>query len=200
VATINTPKVFISSTLEDLKEFREKAREAILRLGWQPIDCGYWAAGGNPPLSTCLEKVDEADVVIVIVAHRHGWTPTDQTPGEHKSITRLECERAKASSKGIEVIPLFLAEDADWDCQLTEEYLLRKAKPPERKQVADEVARNLGSLEDLKTWLEKIGTHKSFSNQDELATEVLHALTEWGKHHGVKEAVPSNASIRTRYL
>ena len=35
------PKVFISSTLEDLEPFREKALEAIQRLGWLAIDCRY---------------------------------------------------------------------------------------------------------------------------------------------------------------
>jgi len=98
----HTPKVFISSTLEDLEPFRAKVVEAIQRLGWVPIDCRYWAAGGSPPLETCLKRVDDADVVVAIVAHRHGWTPPDQPAGEYKSITRLECERARGGAEETE--------------------------------------------------------------------------------------------------
>ncbi len=54
---MKTPKVFISSTLEDVAEFRKAALEAIPRLNWQPLDCGYWDAGGNPLLETCLKRV-----------------------------------------------------------------------------------------------------------------------------------------------
>ena len=36
----------------------------------------YWRAGGKrPPLDACLAKVDDADVVVVIVSHRYGWVP-----------------------------------------------------------------------------------------------------------------------------
>src|SRR5262245_3192468 len=100
------PTVFISSTLEDLKPYREKARDAVLKLGWEPIMSEHFAAGGNPPLATCLEKVEPAHVVVVIVAHRHGWTPPGQPDGEHKSITRLECEKAWALETHI--IPFFV--------------------------------------------------------------------------------------------
>ena len=110
------PRVFISSTLEDLADFRRAAVDAVLRLNWQPIDCGYWAAGGNPPLDTCLDKVGDADVVLAVVAHRHGWTPPDQTDEGHKSITRLECELAREND--IEVIPFFADDKAPWDATL----------------------------------------------------------------------------------
>lgn len=92
MAESKIPRVFISSMLEDLDEYRKAVLGAILRLGWLPIDCGYWAAGGNSPLATCLEKVNDADVVVVIVAHRHGWTPQEPPGDGKKSITRLECE------------------------------------------------------------------------------------------------------------
>ncbi len=194
------PKVFISSTLEDLEPFREKVLEAIQRLGWLAIDCRYWAAGGNPPLSTCLQKVDDADVVVAIVAHRHGWTPPDQPAGENKSITRLECERAKASDKGIEVIPFLVDERASWDWTLTEGYRIREAPRDRKQEIAFEVSRNEEALEDFKAWLDNIGTRKTFANPDQLATEVLHALKEWGERRGLKGSTAPNAVVRERYL
>jgi formylglycine-generating enzyme required for sulfatase activity len=195
----DTPKVFISSTLEDLEAFREKAQAAILRLNWQPINCGYWAASGNPPLVTCLEKVDDADVVLAIVAHRHGWTPPDQPNDEHKSITRLECERANLKN-GIEVIPLFVDEKAPWDAKLTETHRINEAPPEKIAEIATEVGRNVASLRDFKAWLDTIGTRVLFASPEQLETEVLHALGEWAKRQGITDSGASNASVRACYL
>jgi hypothetical protein len=184
--------------LEDLADFRRAALDAILRLNWQPIDCGYWSAGGNPPLKTCLGKVEEADVVLAIVAHRHGWTPPDQPEKGHKSITRLECERAHQN--GIEVIPFFVDDKAHWDATLTEAHRIHEANPEEIATVATEVGRSVQSLREFKGWLDSVGTRRVFSNAEQLGIEVLHALTEWGIRHGLTRTSASAASVRASYL
>ncbi|MDS4022682.1 MAG: SUMF1/EgtB/PvdO family nonheme iron enzyme [Candidatus Competibacter sp.] len=194
------PKVFISSTLEDLADFRQAAQNAILRLGWQPINCGYWAAAGNPPLATCLEKVNDVDVVVVIVAHRHGWTPQEPPGDGKKSITRLECERAKALEPSIEVIPFLVDERAPWDAKLAETNRINEAEPEKIAEVAMEVGRNVQALKEFKAWLNTIGTRVQFATSAQLETEVLHALSEWGKRQGVTHTAASNASIREAYL
>ena len=74
----NVPAVFISSTVEDLKAYRTAARDAALRAECLPKMQEYWAARDNPPLATCLARVAEADVLVVVVAHRFGWVPDDQ--------------------------------------------------------------------------------------------------------------------------
>ena len=193
-----TPNVFVSSTLEDLGPYREAARKAIGKLDWVPLMWEYFAAGGNPPLDTCLERVGEADVLLVIVVHRHGWTPPDQPRGEHKSITRLECERAHGNGK--KVIPFFVHEDAGWDRKLDETYRINEAQPPDVLRVAAEVGRNVQELGAFRAWLNPLATHRSFLNPDNLAMEVLHALTEWGKKQGIAATGPTSASIRASYL
>lgn len=181
------PRVFISSTLEDLEQFRAKVVEVVLRLGWEPIDCRYWAAGGNPPLNACLRRVDSADVVVALVAQRHGWTPPDQLEGRQYSITRLECERAAGANR-IEVIPFLLSDSTPWDAKLAEAHRITLADPGKMEAVALEVARNVSSLADFKNWLDQISTRKRFSNNpDELAMEVLHALKEWDERRQPKE-------------
>ena len=82
---------FISSTSEDLKEYRVAARDAAIAAGFLPVMMEYFAAGEGPPLGVCLDKVSPCDVVVVIVAHRYGWAPCDQPDGDAKSITWLEC-------------------------------------------------------------------------------------------------------------
>lgn len=193
-----TPTVFISSTLEDLGPYRAAARDAVLRLGWVPLMCDYWAAGGNRPLATCMKEVEPANVVLVIVAHRHGWTPPDQSADGHKSITRLECEHARGN--GRKVIPFLIDDKAPWEAALYETHRINEARPNELAQIAVEVAHNVSALADFKTWLDTIGTRKTFSNKDQLGGDIYHALAEWGKEQGVAASGPTNASIRASYL
>lgn len=68
---MDLPIVFISSTREDLESYRQAARDAAVRAGFHPIMMEYFAAGNNPPLKTCMEKVTPCDVQIFIVAHRY---------------------------------------------------------------------------------------------------------------------------------
>jgi hypothetical protein len=79
-ATVRTMSTaFMSSTSEDLQEYRLKARDAALRLEFMPRMMEYFAASGqHPPLDACLAKISgsdrevPADVLVVIVAHRYG--------------------------------------------------------------------------------------------------------------------------------
>ena len=66
-----TPKVFVSSTAEDLKVYRAAARDAVVGVELVPRMMEYFVAGGGqPPLPACLGEVSEADAVVVVVAHR----------------------------------------------------------------------------------------------------------------------------------
>jgi hypothetical protein len=105
----NVRRIFISSTSEDLEEYRTAARDAVLSAGCQPVMMEYFTPQGKrKPLKACLREVDTCDGVIAILAHRYGWVPDDQPDGKAKSITWLECERAVAA--GIEVLGFVVSE------------------------------------------------------------------------------------------
>ena len=71
--------VFISSTSEDLAPYRAKARDAAIAEGLFPVMMKYFtASGAHKPLTECLAKVNECDVLVGIVAHRYGWRPPGQ--------------------------------------------------------------------------------------------------------------------------
>jgi hypothetical protein len=85
------PRVFISSTSEDLEPYRARAASAANAAGLLPFMMEYFTAtGARPPLGECLAKVRDCDVLVVLVAHRYGWRPE----ANGKSITWLECEEA----------------------------------------------------------------------------------------------------------
>lgn len=185
------PKVFISSTGEDLKLCREAARDAAIRTGFEPVMMEYFnAQGGHAPYKACMEKVAGCDVVVAIVAHRYGWVPPDQ-PGRKanrtKSITWLECEKARKLKPPLEVLALVVDEKCVWPAELRESYRLERGVP------AEEVVRNLAELRKFKTWLNGLGFRSTFTNPDNLQTAMLGALNDWkrSREGGVEPKPPS---------
>lgn len=146
--------VFISSTAIDLPEHREKVTQACLERNCFPEGMERWPAVDADSLSLCLSKVDEADVFVGIYAHRYGWVP----PGETKSITELEYDRAVA--RGIPRL-LFLMGD----------------KHP--ILAADmEVGSGAEALKLFKQRIQRDRVRATFDNSDQLRAELLHALGE----------------------
>lgn len=171
--------VFISSTFEDLKPFRQAARDAALKADFFPVMMEYFEAGSNPPLQTCLDKVRPCNVVVVIVAHRYGWIPNDPKNSDKKSITWLECEAAIAEGK--QVIPFLVDEKTPWPEDLKECYRLTSAMNKGRapQKLFMEVQERIQLLQKFKQWLGKEFTVHFFNSMEHLGQDVLHALVKW---------------------
>jgi hypothetical protein len=152
-----TKRVFISSTSIDLPEHRKKVIAACNQLGLIPDGMEHWPAADAEALELCLAKVDEADIFVGIYAHRYGWIP----PGESKSITELEYDRAVKRG-----VPRYL-------------FVMGKKHPIFAKDF------ETGSgAEALAAFKQRIGGErvwKTFDNSDQLHTEVLHALSNNAK-------------------
>ena len=176
-----TPTVFISSTSEDLKDYRQAARDAATAEGFLPTMMEYWRASGKrPPLEACLAKVADADVVVAIVAHRYGWVPDEDTDDE-KSITWLECEHA-ANDDGKEILAFLVDEKHDdWPKELRESYRASAALEDGTftPELAQEVQRNVAKLKEFKDWLNGLGVRATFTNPENLRREIEGALREW---------------------
>lgn len=174
------PIVFVSSTAEDLKQHRTAAKDAAIAAGCLPRMMEYFAASGDkPPLDACLAKVSEADVLVVIVAHRFGWVPPDQKADQHKSITWLECERAAA--EGREILAFLLEETHPWPEEAREEYAVTEAlrEGKATPELLQSVQGNVTSLRQFKAWLNNRAIRATFTTPEQLHGKVLHALHEW---------------------
>ena len=174
-----TCSVFISSTCEDLREHRIAVRDVVLSLGMQPVMMEYFAAGGGPPLSECLRKVGQCDLVIAIVAQRYGWVPPDQISGSEKSITWLECEHAAGASKEILV---FMPDGHNpWPLELTESFRLTRAieDGTATAELLTEVSRRREELRLFIRWLETGRCRATFTNPDDLKAKAIQALHLW---------------------
>jgi formylglycine-generating enzyme required for sulfatase activity len=174
------PVVFISSTSEDLKDHRAMAVQAAHASGFSPLWMEYFPASGHlPTLPACMEKVDEAEVVVVLVAHRYGWVPDDPSNPDHKSITWLECDHARLAN-GKEVLAFLVGEKAQWPAELREDYrLVTERKMP---GIGAEVERNEQKLGEFKR---ELGGYfrASFTDAASVRPLVSEALADWRRRH-----------------
>jgi hypothetical protein len=175
--------VFISSTSEDLKEYRAAAEDGVKRAGLRAEMMEYFAAGGGPPLSQCLALVSPCEVVVVIVAERYGWVPPDQPGSGTKSITWLECEHA--DDHGKELLVFVVDKDTSWPIERTEAHRLTSAALSRSATPAllTEVQRNIEELAEFRAWLETHHTRTTFTTPDDLSKKVMQALHQWFERH-----------------
>ena len=157
VVPVTSKRVFISSTSIDLPEHRQKVIDACNQLHLIPDGMKHWPAADSEALKFCLDKVNQADVFVGIYAHRYGWIP----PGESKSITELEYDRAVERG-----IPRYL-------------FVMGDDHPVKRKDIdTDDKAR---LLEAFKQRIGGERVWKTFDNADQLHAHVLHALSASAK-------------------
>src|SRR5436309_6289580 len=95
-------RIFILSTAVDLIDYREKVRDAVLRLENLPIAMETFSSLSGQPAQECMKMAAEADAVICIVAHRYGYVPPVELGGDgERSITWLEVDAAKSAGKPV---------------------------------------------------------------------------------------------------
>ncbi|MBD3341203.1 MAG: SUMF1/EgtB/PvdO family nonheme iron enzyme [Candidatus Lokiarchaeota archaeon] len=198
----NMPRVFISSTVEDLESYREAVKEAAFHASFYPVMMEYFTSGSvRRPLAECMHKVDECDVLVVIVAYRYGWIPDDQETDEKKSIAWLECERATVNGK--EVLAFFVHSDYDWPEDKKEDFRIIKARR-EKKNVAAimaDVDLAEQKFPEFKSWLDKVCVRNTFKTEEDLKTKVTAALFDWrSRQPATFKTVEQAVSDPTKYL
>ena len=87
-------KVYVSSTIADLRQERQAVMEWLVAAGHQPVHS--YLPNSDTVRDSCLEDVDSCDVYVLIVGHRNGFQPAQDNP-EGLSVTQLEFRRAGQS-------------------------------------------------------------------------------------------------------
>jgi hypothetical protein len=155
----------------------------------------YFPAGGHAPtLQACLEKVAEAEVVVVVVAHRYGWVPEGPDNPDAKSITWIECDHARRVLKK-EVLAFLVDPDYAWPAELYENYRLvmdRNKPRAEYLRLIKEGRRNEQKLGQFKKELSAYPPGQ-FTDAASLRPLVSEALAEWRRRH---HPAPEAASYR----
>jgi WD40 repeat protein len=173
-------RVYLSSTFEDLKEYRAAVFAALEKGGLDVARMEAYTAADERPLDLCLRDVAQSEIYVGLFAWRYGYEP----PADHgnplaQSITDLEYRRAEAAK--LRKLLFFAHPDT-------------KAGWPERFK--DEVTGDGERGEKLNRFRKEVGTEKTgsfFRTPDELATLVLASIMRSGLS-GRLYNVPSGAS------
>lgn len=91
-------RVYISSTVQDLKEYRESVTNVLRRCGFNVESMEKYPARDERPKTACEADAAGCDVYVGIFAWRYGYIPPDENP-ERKSITELEYVAAGKAGK-----------------------------------------------------------------------------------------------------
>ena len=87
-------KVYVSSTVADLKQERQPAMGWLVEARHQPVHS--YRPDSESVRDSCLDDVDTCDLYVLILGHRYGAQPVDGNP-EGLSITQSEFRRAAKS-------------------------------------------------------------------------------------------------------
>ncbi|HEV2912131.1 MAG TPA: DUF4062 domain-containing protein [Pyrinomonadaceae bacterium] len=155
-------KVYVSSTFLDLRDYREKVRTVLRRMGHEDVAMEYYVAEDQRPLDRCLSDVAACDLYVGIFAWRYGWIPADNNP-DGLSITAMEYRQASRSGK--ECLIFLLSEDAPWP---------RKFMDKDQTRI-EQLRNDLGARHSSGT---------PFTSPDELGRLVAEAIHAWEKKHG----------------
>lgn len=89
-------RIFVSSTIRDLKDERLLLAQEILRQSHFPVMKSF-TARATPPLPECLKLVESSHAMIVIASATYGWVPSTDEGGDGcRSMTWLEVSTAVA--------------------------------------------------------------------------------------------------------
>jgi hypothetical protein len=91
-------RIYVSSTYEDLKAFRETAYRVLRQPGHDVVAMEDYVAADARPLQKCLADVASCDAYVGLIGFRYGYVPTDDNP-EGKSITELEYRASEKQGK-----------------------------------------------------------------------------------------------------
>jgi len=154
---IGAPKqyvpIFVSSTHQDLKDYRTAVREALHRLEIIVRGMEYFGSKPDSPKDECLKAVKSCRVYIGIFAMRYG--SIDEETG--KSITHLEYEEAQRLG-----LPTLI-------------YLIDEENQPVLPKFFD-IGENARKLADLKAELKQRLTVSFFTTPEDLAKRISQDL------------------------
>lgn len=108
-------KIFLSSTMDDLKDLRALLKEVLNRNPeWKAVVAEDFYAQPLSPKNVCLQNVEGCDVYVGIFDKKYGYIPEKDNP-QRKSVSVLEYECAKNNN-----IPrlVFISESLEKDPDL----------------------------------------------------------------------------------
>ena len=167
-------KVFLSSTAEDLAEYRTLAEKTIRDLSEEIDIVAMEHFGPRPetPIKECERLARESDILVCIVAHRYGSIP--EAGG--KSFTQREVEAAHNDGK--KILAWILDDNFKWTEKREQDLFLDPAVIENAVRGA-EVQERIRKLVEFKTWLRSAVITEKFTTPDDLGRKIAIALPKF---------------------
>jgi hypothetical protein len=175
-------RVYLSSTFKDLLPFRAAVARALRRINKEVEGMEDYVTSDERPLDKCRNGVAAADVYVGLFAHRYGFIPTGDNPGQ-KSITELEYRHARESKKPC--LLFLLDEEASW--------------PPKFMDFRTSEGDHGQRMEGLRQELEK-EDRSYFRGEEELAALVTAAVTNLEAKTSTPSTPPAKAAPERRQI
>ncbi|WP_419914423.1 DUF4062 domain-containing protein [Hoeflea sp.] len=181
-------RIFVSSTFEDLRDYREAAIRGLRQLGHDIVAMEDFTANTAPPISVVIERVRECEAYLGIFAWRYGYKPKEKdalpsdialpegTKFKDTSITHIEYLEAKSLNKPI--LAFLLEETAPWPANLIDPVVLKSSK--NKSNGTDSAIRKLRSQ------LQRERIVGYFKTPADLEARVTTAVTNLGMSLGVE--------------
>lgn len=158
--------IYISSTDEDLKEYREEVAKSLSDFGYAVESMDKYPARDSRPRSACEEDVSKCDIYVGLFAYMYGSCPTEDNP-EKKSFTELEYLAAEKKPRFV----FLMADDFPW---------------PSTKRDAETKKDTGKRIRALRETLKKELWVASFRTPDHLAKQVLISIGQYEKKRPVQ--------------
>jgi uncharacterized protein DUF4062 len=153
-------RVFVSSTYEDLSEYRQAAAEAIRSLGHEATMLESYSAMDQQPRDRVRADIASADLFIEIVGWRYGYVPPEDNPNRF-SVCELEYHQAIDAAKPVLA---FLLDEST----LTSD----NATSPDE----------LATVRDFRTRLSRQRIVSMVASVDDFRAKLIAALTNWERN------------------
>lgn len=170
--------IYLSSTYEDLKDYRRVVFDALRKSGHQVIAMEDYVATDQRPVEKCLKDVEQADLYVGLFAFRYGYIPPSQHNNPNRlSITELEYCRAETLKKPC--LTFVVSDTTPW--------------PP----VFDDARSGVDKGQHINALRQHLLTEKlasQFASPHELSTLVLAAVTKHLAENKQPESVKAQES------
>ena len=113
-------RIYLSSTFEDLKEYRTACLRVLRQLGHEVIAMEDYVAESSIPVGKVVDDVETCDIYVLLVAWRYGYVPNKarvavHVEGAKKGETSItEYEYLAAAESGVRRLIFLLHERAPW--------------------------------------------------------------------------------------
>jgi len=181
-------RIFVSSSFEDLQDYRFAAIRVLRQLGHEVVAMEDFVAGSELPLKQTLDKVERCELYVGLFAWRYGFVPKKGAePGDDQSdpkvpgatygstsITHYEYLHAKA--KNIDRLAFLLDERVPWPPHLIDGFSTLDPAAP----------KDATAIRALRTELQLGSVVSYFSNPNDLEARVSAAVTVAGMSRQVR--------------